>query len=750
MKTLIYTCIYSNLWGTEFGGRPSRNLHYIYSFLNILNLNADKFICFTNNEEIEDLEKFFYVENNISDKKLEFKIFDLKETKYFEEIKKIKNLKEMETSDRCYEVQYNKFFWLDLIDDIDEYEKIYWIDAGLSHGGIIHSKYSTGNGYEKGFKFSLFNEKLLNRINEITEDKILLLSKNNRGMYYWSNTVPEKYYSKYTKDEHIIGGMFGGNVKGIKEYKNAFEAQLVQLLENENSLYHEELIMTCIYCNNKNSFTTLKFDDWYDRKDPQKYGNYVRYFYNILEIPNCCVATTCFEISNNSEKYVENAKKLIETNLMYTDFDLFVYTNKKEKFEEINDARVKVKQYLEEEPIISRNKFNMHLKRNCIKFSKKYNYDIIFYNDCDCFIDGWDKESFNEKIRENFDVFFVSHANPQLGGLRKNFKHFQEKIDTEFQGLYTEEMDSAPNPAETRVIFKNNEKLDLFLEFWDKISSQNKDYFTYYDGVYFGTSAIYANMEMAGVTRNDKFSKHCFIKHIGENLNYFGEKVRNKNMEKVEIVKNLKTAFYENGEIYLGQIEYKGLYILQNHEIYEPFKKLFENKKPKRIIEIGTEYGGFTLFIKNVLEFLDIEDFKIRTYDIKETALSNHNELDDKIEILNKNIFSEIPIVSLKKEEIDDIKNFLSKNGVNLILCDGVDKQGEFRVLSELLKSGDIIMAHDYAENETVFNEKIKGKIWNWMEIQESDIKEASIKNDLEFFMKDEFEKVAWVCKIKK
>jgi hypothetical protein len=96
-------------------------------------------------------------------------------------------------------------------------------------------------------------------------------------------------------------------------------------------------------------------------------------------------------------------------------------------------------------------------------------------------------------------------------------------------------MDLAPNPAETRVIFKNNEKLSSFLLFWDKISNNNKDYFTYHDGVYLGTSAIYAKMKMSSIVRNDAFSKHCFIHHADGILDCFGIRANLNEIKKEKI-----------------------------------------------------------------------------------------------------------------------------------------------------------------------------------------------------------------------
>jgi hypothetical protein len=43
----------------------------------------------------------------------------------------------------------------------------------------------------------------------------------------------------------------------------------------------------------------------------------------------------------------------------------------------------------------------------------------------------------------------------------------------------------------------------------------------------------------------------------------------------------------------------------------------------------------------------------------------------------------------------------------------------------------------------------MKNKIWNWHEIQDSDIIDACEKYNLEPFMEQEFLQAAWVCKKK-
>jgi len=51
-------------------------------------------------------------------------------------------------------------------------------------------------------------------------------------------------------------------------------------LNNENSLYMEEQIMSCLYVNYNEKFVTEDFDDWFQRK---KEDTGIKYFYNIFE-----------------------------------------------------------------------------------------------------------------------------------------------------------------------------------------------------------------------------------------------------------------------------------------------------------------------------------------------------------------------------------------------------------------------------------------------------------------------------------
>ena len=124
-----------------------------------------------------------------------------------------------------------------------------------------------GDKWEQHFLISLFTPSILKRWNEMTDNRIVLMSKNNTDRYFWSQTIPEDYYHSYNRDRHIIGGMFGGTPDNFDNLTDSFEFYLLRLLKEQNELYHEELIMTCMYNNANSKFIPLEFDDWYEREE---------------------------------------------------------------------------------------------------------------------------------------------------------------------------------------------------------------------------------------------------------------------------------------------------------------------------------------------------------------------------------------------------------------------------------------------------------------------------------------------------
>lgn len=288
MRVKFITAIYSNLYGTKFGGRISRRDHYRWSLISLLKMTNADFTCFCPQEELEELETFFFTINNIDRNQLEFKVFDL-ENHYFKDLfDKYKNYESSKVSDRCIELQYMKFIWT--YNETKDYDYYYWIDAGLSHCGLIPNKYLSLTGpHNRGYyESNLFNNNFLEKLVNITDDKFVVISKENRRNY-WSGTVNQKHFTNFDNSRHIIGGLFGGNKILFNEIVNLFEKYVYRVTEEDNFLYHEEDIMTLLFRNHNELFTPLEFDIWWHEDeriagaDIEKLCRENKSFYKILE-----------------------------------------------------------------------------------------------------------------------------------------------------------------------------------------------------------------------------------------------------------------------------------------------------------------------------------------------------------------------------------------------------------------------------------------------------------------------------------
>lgn len=200
-----------------------------------------------------------------------------------------------------------------------------------------------------------------------------------------------------------------------------------------------------------------------------------------------------------------------------------------------------------------------------------------------------------------------------------------------------------------------------------------------------------------------------------------------------------------------GWHPYRGTTVMQHEDIKNKLTRLFDEVKPSQVLEIGTSHGGLTLMIRDVLDELSLTDTYLRSYDIipMDRYWLDVDILNGKqIELLITQIFNNT-YEDLIESEIENQRNFVQREGRTIVMCDGGMKKNEFKIFSKFLKKGDIIMAHDYSPTKEYFEEFIYDKIWNWHEIQDSDIENSVIENNLKPYLQDEFQKVVWVCKIK-
>ena len=284
MKIKIITSIYSDLFGSELGGRPHRKDHYRFSLLSLMKMSEADFICYTSEREIDDLKDFFYNKNNISPNRLEFVVFDLKNNEYADLINQVKDLEVIKKSDRCYEIQYSKFSWFKNEDK--SYDYYFWFDAGLSHTGLIPDKYLSGEGHRFYFESSLFNSKFLENLIKYSEDRFVIVAKEN-SRNFWEGTVDSKFYNVYDNSVHIIGGFFGGKTNLWDKVVNQFDLYLKDVTNQQKKLFYEEHIMSLMFQNHKDWFKPLNFDIWWHednfKEGTNEFFEKNKSFYKILE-----------------------------------------------------------------------------------------------------------------------------------------------------------------------------------------------------------------------------------------------------------------------------------------------------------------------------------------------------------------------------------------------------------------------------------------------------------------------------------
>lgn len=288
MKIRFVTAIYSNLYGTKFGGRPSRFDHYRWSLLSLLKMTNANFVCYCDPSELENLKDFFYNQHKIDQTFLEIIPFDL-EDHYFKTLfDQYKNYEQTKHgSDRCIEIQYMKLIW---VSQQKDYDYCFWIDAGLSHSRLIPNKYLATSGVHNSqyYTSSLFNNNFLKNLINFSNDSFVVIGKEN-SRNYWSGTVNPTHFKTYNSSRHIIGGLFGGKKELWDFVIEQFIESVYIVTKNDGRLYHEEDILTLIFRNYEEKFKMLEFDTWWHENerisglDIVEHLKHNKSFYKILE-----------------------------------------------------------------------------------------------------------------------------------------------------------------------------------------------------------------------------------------------------------------------------------------------------------------------------------------------------------------------------------------------------------------------------------------------------------------------------------
>ena len=135
----------------------------------------------------------------------------------------------------------------------------------------------------------------------------------------------------------------------------------------------------------------------------------------------------------------------------------------------------------------------------------------------------------------------------------------------------------------------------------------------------------------------------------------------------------------------------------QNFSAFKLLEHYITYENPQYVVEIGSQKGGLSVYLGTMA--CVTEQFLFHTFDISKKDWYNREHEGaghwfEKMETLCSFCKSfEFDIFS--KQAIDIILSNIAKYKT-LIICDGGDKPKELFVFSKYLKSGDMIMAHDF------------------------------------------------------
>ena len=210
----------------------------------------------------------------------------------------------------------------------------------------------------------------------------------------------------------------------------------------------------------------------------------------------------------------------------------------------------------------------------------------------------------------------------------------------------------------------------------------------------------------------------------------------------------------------------------QNPEAILSINRLLNAQNFTNIIEFGTHNGGLSIWLALYCMMSNIpaacEDKNEPTLYINQT----HHKQPKKFATFDITVRDINTIMVLKKmgatfeqldllndeKSISYIKSLINSNGKTLVLADNGNKLKEMEIYCPSLKSGDIIMCHDWAFDKDEFSYNKAKNIWFGWETRwengngienQFGVKDICIKNNIKQIYSEEFDDCAWFCGIK-
>jgi len=130
-----------------------------------------------------------------------------------------------------------------------------------------------------------------------------------------------------------------------------------------------------------------------------------------------------------------------------------------------------------------------------------------------------------------------------------------------------------------------------------------------------------------------------------------------------------------------GARDYKGVPHQQTEPAFAVLRKILNEQKPDKIIEIGTGMGGCTLFLSEFAEII--------SYDIIDRTEGKLDGLDN-MSLRLSDCFD--------PNTVNEIIYLLKHSGKVFLMCDGEAKAREVKLYAPHLKPGDYIFCHDWED----------------------------------------------------
>ena len=178
---------------------------------------------------------------------------------------------------------------------------------------------------------------------------------------------------------------------------------------------------------------------------------------------------------------------------------------------------------------------------------------------------------------------------------------------------------------------------------------------------------------------------------------------------------------------------YKDVLVGQTKTTPELLSLLISNNEFKTIIEIGTHRGGLSLWLNDNKP----ANCSFTTIDITAEHL--------KIDLIKEHV--NFLLGDCFTDNKNTLINLIKNEGQTLLLCDGGNKEEEFKTFAPFLKVNDVIMCHDFADDmETYYSVQSSIKWPSGPESFMSNLASAANLNNLLPYFFEDAKRCFWGC----